>query len=243
VVVIDHVAKNTESRGRWAIGAQHKQAAITGAALTFEVVRPFGHGMEGLARVVIKKDKPGHLRKLARGDRLFELWLKSHDDGAVSYQVREPVDFDEAALERPNEWMVAISGQIERKPGLRKENYLTLVNGLDKPKAKLAFDMLEREGWIKKDVGKGAGGYRSDTPYTVYDAELNIDDPRLSAAARTETDEFGRRTSGQVDQKVRELVPAPGTEPPEPAVAETAVGEANLLDDTTEFFSDLADLV
>jgi len=65
VVLIDHVVKNKEGRGKFGIGGQHKLAGIDGAAFGLEVLRPFGRERDGLARIVITKDRPGHLYKAA----------------------------------------------------------------------------------------------------------------------------------------------------------------------------------
>jgi len=65
VVIIDHVEKDTERRGRWAIGAQHKLAGIDGVSYGLEVIKPVVRDGEGLVRLVIRKDRPGHVRRLA----------------------------------------------------------------------------------------------------------------------------------------------------------------------------------
>lgn len=62
VVCIDHVTKDAESRGRHAIGSQHKLAGLDGAAFVVEVEHPFGEGKAGMATVRIAKDRPGKLR-------------------------------------------------------------------------------------------------------------------------------------------------------------------------------------
>ena len=43
---IDHVTKDREARGRYAIGAQHKLAGVD-VAYRLDVVQPFGRGREG----------------------------------------------------------------------------------------------------------------------------------------------------------------------------------------------------
>jgi hypothetical protein len=65
VVMVDHVTKDREGRGRYAIGGQHKLAAIDGAAYTVEVRDPLGRGLSGVVDVRLGKDRPGALRGLA----------------------------------------------------------------------------------------------------------------------------------------------------------------------------------
>ncbi len=61
----DHVTKNSDTRGRYAIGSVHKINAIDGAAFLVENVEPFGRGLRGVSYVYVAKDRPGQLR--ARG--------------------------------------------------------------------------------------------------------------------------------------------------------------------------------
>ena len=51
VVLIDHVTKSTEGRGRFAIGAQAKLAALDGAAFTVEPLEPLAVGMLSLIHI------------------------------------------------------------------------------------------------------------------------------------------------------------------------------------------------
>lgn len=62
VLSLDHVTKDRESRGRYAIGAVHKLNGLSGAHLTLENVDRFGAGMAGRSRLLVGKDRPGQLR-------------------------------------------------------------------------------------------------------------------------------------------------------------------------------------
>lgn len=77
VIIIDHVTKDRESRGRWAYGAQHKMAA-TEVAFSIEAKVPFGRGKRGVSQMQVRKDRPGWLRQSALGDRLAEFTLISN---------------------------------------------------------------------------------------------------------------------------------------------------------------------
>lgn len=63
VVTIDHVAKNQETRGRFAIGGQAKLAALDGAAFLIEPVEVLAPGVKGKLAVRVTKDRPGQVRK------------------------------------------------------------------------------------------------------------------------------------------------------------------------------------
>jgi hypothetical protein len=62
VVLIDHVVKSTETRGRHAIGGQHKMAGLTGAAYTVDVKDQPRRGHVGTLHLNIAKDRPGGIR-------------------------------------------------------------------------------------------------------------------------------------------------------------------------------------
>lgn len=62
VVMVDHVTKSTDGRGRFAIGGQQKMAALSGAGYTVEVAEPLGRGMRGEVVLRVGKDRPGQVR-------------------------------------------------------------------------------------------------------------------------------------------------------------------------------------
>lgn len=62
VLVLDHVVKDTESRGRWATGSQHKLSGLDGAAFALETVQPAGRGLTGRSRLFVSKDRHGQVR-------------------------------------------------------------------------------------------------------------------------------------------------------------------------------------
>lgn len=76
VVMIDHVTKSSDGRGRSAIGAQHKLAGITGAAYVVEPIEHLGRGVRGVVALRVAKDRPGAVRaacgEYRRSDRTQE---------------------------------------------------------------------------------------------------------------------------------------------------------------------------
>jgi hypothetical protein len=88
VVMMDHVVKNREARGGYAIGAVHKLNGLNGAMFILENTDPFGIGLEGRSKVFIRKDRPGQLRRhgIPGKERLIhycDLAVKSrHEDFA-----------------------------------------------------------------------------------------------------------------------------------------------------------------
>lgn len=62
VVLVDHVAKDTETRGRYALGGQAKMNALDGASYSIQVTKPLGKGLRGEIEMRIGKDRPGGIR-------------------------------------------------------------------------------------------------------------------------------------------------------------------------------------
>lgn len=69
VLTADHVVKDGEKRGRYALGSVHKGNALSGSLVVLENAEPFGRGARGRSHVFVTKDRPGHLRQHGRADR------------------------------------------------------------------------------------------------------------------------------------------------------------------------------
>ncbi|MEU5939396.1 DnaB-like helicase N-terminal domain-containing protein [Micromonospora sp. NPDC047548] len=69
VLTCDHVVKDRENRGRYALGSIHKGNALSGALILLENADPFGRGARGRSHVYVTKDRPGHLRRHGRGTK------------------------------------------------------------------------------------------------------------------------------------------------------------------------------
>lgn len=63
VLMLDHVVKSKDSRGRYAIGGVHKLNAVNGASFTLNNQTPFAIGQTGRSWLHITKDRPGKLRQ------------------------------------------------------------------------------------------------------------------------------------------------------------------------------------
>jgi hypothetical protein len=93
VLLLDHVTKDRETRGRGAIGAQHKLAGVD-VAYTIDVIRPFGRGLEGLSRLTVTKDRPGFIRA-ASASRKFAADITLYSEGEEVAVVLKPVEVKE----------------------------------------------------------------------------------------------------------------------------------------------------
>lgn len=110
VLVHDHVTKDRDDRGRWAIGSGHKLAGAD-AAFTLTVTTPFRRGGAGMARLDVAKDRHGHLRAGAAGRVIGEVHL-TETAGRVTVTVEPPADSG-----KPTVLMARVVDQLQRYPG------------------------------------------------------------------------------------------------------------------------------
>jgi hypothetical protein len=159
VVTVDHVTKERDGRGRYAIGAQHKLAAISGAAFIFERKQHFGRGRDGVAHVTLSKDKPGWLRREAGGNVIAVLRLKSDpDSGQVTGGFEPPREGDagDAAGVQPTALMQDVYRHLEENPGLSKNGIINGVCG-QKARKSYAVELLVRAGNVRTEPGRRGG--------------------------------------------------------------------------------------
>lgn len=104
---IDHVTKDKESRGKYAIGGVHKYNAMDGAVYSFHPQRKFGVGRHGSSRINIEKDRPGQLRQHTPDDKFIgELHLISDPDTHdLTWKLKSPDIDPTAATFRPTHYM------------------------------------------------------------------------------------------------------------------------------------------
>lgn len=172
VFVCDHVVKDREGRGRYAIGAQHKLAAIDGATFVFDTIQPFGHEREGVARITLTKDKPGWLRRHAEGKTIAMLRLKSWPDGAITGGFDPPNgNPDDKDGFEPTVLMEKVSRYVETNPGLSKRAVIEAVGG-KRDYVVLAVELLATRGYLRAEPGpRGAQLHYSARPYREGDTD------------------------------------------------------------------------
>jgi len=163
VIQIDHVGRDRETRGRYALGAQHKQAGID-AHYGFDVIEPFGRGLEGRVRIMLSKDRYGHVRPHAdESKRIAELRLTSHPNERVEIAL-EPPSTESASTFRPTGLMKQVSRAIEDAPGLTKNGIRSAVGGKQDYKD-LALELLVAEGYVEARRDGQAHRHYSIHPY------------------------------------------------------------------------------
>jgi KaiC/GvpD/RAD55 family RecA-like ATPase len=168
VVLIDHVTKATEGRGRWATGSERKVSGIDGVALNVHRLAPFAPGKTGRLRLTVGKDRPGGVRSISTGrdhDQAAVVELRSWPDGGVMYSVDPCPSYDASSPFRPTELMERVSKVIEAQPGMSANLLRQTVSGKTDSIA-AALELLVADGYISVTKGpRNASEHRSIRPF------------------------------------------------------------------------------
>jgi len=150
VVCNDHVTKDREGRGRYAIGAAHKLNGLDGAAYVLDNRTPFGIGLTGRSTIRIAKDRPGQLRRRglpsAGGMHWYgDLVLDSHDEGFAEVSIVAPTERSEDF--RPTVLMERIAKALEQHGPLSARKVETVVTGKS-TNIRQALTFLQLDGHV-----------------------------------------------------------------------------------------------
>lgn len=168
VVALDHVAKDRDGRGSYAIGAVHK---LNGADVAYLLDNrdPFGIGLTGRSQVMIRKDRPGQLRR--RGKRSHsglyhyaDLVIVSHAEEFAEVSVSAPA-LGGAAPQRPTAIMSRVSAALADTPGELSQNAIEgMVPGKDRT-VRLALELLVNDGYVTREKRGQTLYHRHARPY------------------------------------------------------------------------------
>lgn len=148
VVLIDHVTKSQDGRGRFAIGAQAKMTTLDGAAYVVDVVEPLGKGLRGVLEIRVGKDRPGSVRAhggVMRADRtqlVGEFVLDSSAGLGIMAGINPPTDervvagqVADARVSKIRDYLIMYPGEslnaIAAGTGIRKNELQPLLAGLE----------------------------------------------------------------------------------------------------------------
>lgn len=173
VLEVDHVVKDKENRGRYAIGAQHKLAG-TDVAYKLDVVQPFGREREGLVKITVTKDRPGFVRQHSEdGERTALLRLQS-DNGTVTTRLERAEEHGDSF--RPTRIMERVSKAVEAQPGLTRNAVRATVQH-KATYVDLALELLISEGFVTFKREGQAKLHHVVKPYRVPTESHRVPDP------------------------------------------------------------------
>ncbi|MCW2496585.1 AAA family ATPase [Jatrophihabitans sp.] len=155
VLSLDHVTKNAETRGKYALGGVHKLNALDGAAFSIENRTPFGVGITGKSTIKLAKDRPGQLRRRSlpskNGMHWFgDLVLTSHGEDYADLDIVAPTERSDDF--RPTAVMAKVWKTIElhdHGDGLSGRKIQDLTRG-NAQINRSAVTYLEVDGYITK---------------------------------------------------------------------------------------------
>lgn len=154
VVIIDHVEKDKERRGRWAIGAQHKLAGVDGVSYGLEVVKPVVRDGDGLVRLLVAKDRPGHVRRVAFERKTAAEISTRSEKGLLTLTVATPGGHGVDSDWRPTALMERVSRWLEMNPGSSGRLVESSVTGKG-PSVRAALKLLVADGYATAEDGPG----------------------------------------------------------------------------------------
>lgn len=152
VLQVDHVTKNPDTRGRYAIGGQHKLAGISGAAYKLLTIRPFARGRHGHAKLIIDKDRHGHVGPV--GHTVADFHLDATDPHQLYgwLETGEPAPVNGEGEFRPTIYMARISKMLQAAPGMTFRSIKDSLRGKDAV-IRAAIEALINEGHLRIEAG------------------------------------------------------------------------------------------
>jgi hypothetical protein len=148
-VAADHVVKAHENRHGSPYGSERKRSGVT-AMIEMQIVEPFGRGRTGRSRLVVQKDRPGHLAPRGHAVGAFEL---GEHDGSARWGI---VDLHELADDghfRPTRLMQQVSEYLEQQPDAVTKNTVATGVGGKKKYVLEAIERLVKEGYVESTPG------------------------------------------------------------------------------------------
>jgi hypothetical protein len=225
VAVIDHVTKDNDSRGRFAIGAQAKMSGLTGAGYTVEIAEALGRGLRGVIVLRVGKDRPGYvrgesgpMRKTDRTQEAARITVDSTvDPDRPVVTVGPPRDAeslaDDARAFRFTGYMERISALLEADSKPLTGNKIDgLVSG-KRADIMQALDSLVTEGYVARQ--DGANRSKMHSSLKAYRQATDSASDRYSGSGTTQP----ANDAPQVVPVVPTYRPG-GWEPPEQVVPE-----------------------
>lgn len=148
VVMVDHVSKDPEQRGRWARGSSAKLGAVDGAAYQIKLSESFSRHKAGAVRLVVAKDRPGGVGAI--GETVAVAKINPSGGGE-----RVKVTFEPKAEQKPGEVsmptnvMTEISRVLEQHPnGLTRAQLDAYVPNARRETKKNALVFLMTDGFV-----------------------------------------------------------------------------------------------
>jgi hypothetical protein len=218
VILIDHVSKDREGRGRHSIGTQAKMNTLSGAAYVLEKTEVTGLGLRGTITMRLGKDRPGAIRPFSgpyrKSDHTQEAARASVDSTGpttvITFHAPGQQAVDDGTTSEPRAW----------RPTALMERASRWLEGQDEPQSGKA---------IEADVGGQSKGLREALKILVRDGYLSRTEGRRGAqlhqslrpyrqSADPQSDAYAGAVPGgdEVSSTNSECTPSQARNPPRP---------------------------
>jgi hypothetical protein len=173
-IMLDHVVKNTETRGAYAIGSERKVGGAD-VHLGFSVITPISRGHNGLYKITTHKDRGGYLKR----GILAEMELSSHPEThEITCQLRPAEEHQPGEVWMPTKVMQHISELLEQNHEPISRSQIAALAGGRKDYVLQAIDHLVRLGYATETAGaRNAKLIETSRSFTVLEWENQPDHP------------------------------------------------------------------
>lgn len=168
-IVLDHVVKNIDNRGAYAIGSERKVGGAD-VHLGFAPITPISRGGKGHYKITTHKDRGGYLRR----GRVADLHLDSDPDtNNITWEYRpyEPGTDDEGHW-RPTVLMKTAYDHIAANPGSSKTEVYDAMTSKRRELKVQAVGYLISDGFV---TDQGEEGRSHLVPVKTYDPDHDTD--------------------------------------------------------------------
>lgn len=150
VVLIDHVVKNAEARGKFAIGSERKLGTVD-VHLGLTPIRQLHRGGDSLIRITTHKDRPGHLDRPVAAELSL---LSDPDTHQISWTFRPPANEQAPDAWRPTVLMQRVSAFLEHQSEpVSRRTVEENVKGKSRTFLRQAMDALVEGGYANETLG------------------------------------------------------------------------------------------
>jgi hypothetical protein len=174
-ILIDHVVKNDESRGRYAIGSERKLGGAD-VHLGFDTVKEISRGTTGKYKITTHKDRGGFLKRGYLADVKLSSDPETHN---ITWSFTEPVvSTDDKGHFRYTKLMQKISNELAGvTETLSKAEVKRRVGGKSDQLGKAIDSLIAEQYMTASDGERGAVNVLLTRPYS------EADDPLLNASS------------------------------------------------------------
>jgi AAA domain-containing protein len=169
-VLIDHVTKNAETRGKFAIGSERKLGTVD-VHLGLTVVKQLHRGSAGLIKIHTHKDRPAYLQRPTAAELQLESDADTH---AITWTFRPPAETTSNGF-RPTVLMERVSQFLLKQTEPVSRNVVEKGVTGEGTYVRLAMDKLVAEGYAVEERGPRRARLLTATrPFTSSSSDLVV---------------------------------------------------------------------